>query len=146
VILNFLINEFITQMGNVACLQQQRSHSFEGWSRWVYTLTGEYKGISKRIITNELTQWKSLHLFVDNVNSITHEAMLFGVGISVFRNEEIPFIVFGSVKQYKIKIEKLHYNSQNIQNKVMYKLEFDTTSTKFKAIGRHSFGLIDKVI
>jgi hypothetical protein len=132
-------------MGNVACLQQERAQNFQGWSRWIYTLPGEYKGLSKRTTTNEITQWKSLHLFVDNVDSTTKKASLFGVGISLFRNQEMPFIIIGKVDQDRVTIEKLHYNSNNIQNKVLYKLEFDQKTNKFKAIGRHSFGLISKI-
>ena len=141
------ISKNITQMGNVACLQQNRSEHFkENWSKWVYTLPGEYKGISKRIRTNELTVWKSMHLFIDNVDSTTKSAQLFGVGISLFREREVPFIIMGMVTNDKVVIEKLHYNSNNIQNKVVYKLTLsEDNHLSYKATSRQSIGLITKV-
>jgi hypothetical protein len=71
-----------------------------------------YTGVSKNLLTNEITNWKFQYLEINN-NKIL------GYGVSLFNNLEYFFFLFGT----PTKLHKIHFKDNKFINILNYKIK-----------------------
>jgi hypothetical protein len=89
----------------------------------ILLFAGKYKGVSERFSTNESTIWKNVNIHMVKKNNVQY--ILYGDGVSVFRNECFNFTIIGNIDILNSENSDLIkiYSNENDFSVIQYKIK-----------------------
>ena len=139
-------------MGNTINIQK--------WVDCVEKFKFIHKGSTVRNTTRDVTRWYNVKFVKENIDIRKQTASFAGVGLSLFRNQLIPFILLVSIDKFNIELQKIHVFDPTVRvaqsvispNAEINVNNYTTTTIKYKGIltadkikltSRYSHGIIE---